>query len=788
MEGLRSVRLNCKPDDIRWKTLYCMAGAVFNIIMIGVHAYKKVFMNAYIPHKTAIFYGGAVLVFLILTILLLHLSTLKLCDEYFIYRGKKYDQKDYSYSLKDSKLVLYKNVSMTIVPEYIKEFEVEVAKNKREEVLAFLELYYTEKPEWTDAGKAADGPGFMPLIMKAADVLCGAAIIILLIVFIRRGYIINEWEMTVANDGVEITAYNGNDTDIIIPSRVDSFDIVGLKDFKNTSVWKKAKVNSVEIPDTVERISGNSFNGYDNLEQITVTASLSSASKSSFQNCQSLSILVINGTEKARNVSGLTIDTSRRLNLILKDCNISDGAFENCDTIENVTIHGNNVSIGADAFKNCQGLDRVTVIGDVVSIGDKAFYDCSYLISISLPEGLKTIGDSAFEGCGFLTSVHLPDSLESIGASAFSGSGLTRLTIPVNVIKEINTLGNCFALEEVTLLGSTETLEAELFSGCRNLKSVVLPEGIKNIGESAFLSCSTLKEIVLPEGLKNIGDNAFYGCRSLQKVELPAGVESIGEAAFKMTGLTAVTIPEGCTAIGTEAFSDCADLKFVELPDSLVTMGEAAFHNSPVYTVFLPDNLTRFDEKAFLDKTHGNLILLCYTPDCKAKDQIEAAYDGMRDSRRYYTLFTVENREEYEKKCASGNFTPNDEKFSKEDVIEAYDLEPVTAVFDNMTTRWDAYMAQSGRLVPVGTAGVTVNMTLYGDGTGTFFFASDHPTGVKTSSFTLEAEDEYSMLLIFDEEEGTYETEPYKVQIYTDPEGNQYIWMEMSAEEMWFLK
>ena len=29
MEELRSVRLICKPDDIKWKTLFCLAGAVF---------------------------------------------------------------------------------------------------------------------------------------------------------------------------------------------------------------------------------------------------------------------------------------------------------------------------------------------------------------------------------------------------------------------------------------------------------------------------------------------------------------------------------------------------------------------------------------------------------------------------------------------------------------------------------------------------------------------------------------------------------------------------------------
>lgn len=304
MEELRSVRLICKPDDIKWKMLFCLAGVIFNIVMIGVHAYKKAFMNAYIPSKTGLFYLGFFFVFLILTILLLCISTLKLCEEYFIFHGRKYDQKDYSYSIQDSKLILYKDVAMSIIPEYIKEIEVEITGNKREKVLAFLEKNYTEKSEWADAEKPIDGADDMSLIMRAADVLCGAGIVFLILVFYSRGYIINEWDMTAADDGIEITAYNGNKTDIIIPSRVDGLDIVGLNDFNNTSVWKKRRVNSVVIPDTVKRIGGNSFNDYDNLEQITLTTSLSSVSGSSFQICPSLSLFIIQGTQKASRFTG----------------------------------------------------------------------------------------------------------------------------------------------------------------------------------------------------------------------------------------------------------------------------------------------------------------------------------------------------------------------------------------------------------------------------------------------------------------------------------------------------
>ena len=40
----------------------------------------------------------------------------------------------------------------------------------------------------------------------------------------------------------------------------------------------------------------------------------------------------------------------------------------------------------------------------------------------------------------------------------------------------------------------------------------------------------------------------------------------------------------------------------------------------------------------------------------------------------------------------------------------------------------------------------------------------------------------------FDETEGFYETDPFEVQIYTDPEGNLYLWEDTEVYEFWFLK
>ena len=87
MDELYTVRLYCRLNDIRGKKILCLAGAVFNLVMTAVNAFRKIFMNAYIPKRTWLVYTGALFIFLILLILLHYISIFKLCRDHFVYRG-----------------------------------------------------------------------------------------------------------------------------------------------------------------------------------------------------------------------------------------------------------------------------------------------------------------------------------------------------------------------------------------------------------------------------------------------------------------------------------------------------------------------------------------------------------------------------------------------------------------------------------------------------------------------------------------------------------------------------
>ena len=112
-------------------------------------------------------------------------------------------------------------------------------------------------------------------------------------------------------------------------------------------------------------------------------------------------------------------------------------AFNNCDTLVNVTIPDSVESIGNNAFNNCDALVNVTIPDSVTFIGERAFSDCNSLSSVTFGENssLKSIGNWAFNNCDTLVSITIPDSVESIGDNAFN---------------------QCRALTEIKYMGSAE--------------------------------------------------------------------------------------------------------------------------------------------------------------------------------------------------------------------------------------------------------------------------------------------------------------------------------------------
>ena len=162
------------------------------------------------------------------------------------------------------------------------------------------------------------------------------------------------------------------------------------------------------------------------------------------------------------------------------------GAFRNCTNLEEIIFH-NCEKIGGYAFNQCTSLQEITLSKNLKHVGSYAFSQCNQLKDIILPSEVETISYHAFEDCN-LASIQFPPSLKRIESYAFSG---------------------CGNLSSINLPGLT-SISNYTFFGCSNLTEVKLPSTLESIGDNAFSNCFNLNKVytytVLPI---NIDQNTF---------------------------------------------------------------------------------------------------------------------------------------------------------------------------------------------------------------------------------------------------------------------------------------
>lgn len=97
--------------------------------------------------------------------------------------------------------------------------------------------------------------------------------------------------------------------------------------------------------------------------------------------------------------------------------------------------------IGHSSFQGCgmggSQFKSLAIPKSVTKISDSAFYDCQSLENILIPSDVREIGKLAFSDCSSLASLHLPESVEKIGTHAFESCNKLRyLRIPCKAVVE----------------------------------------------------------------------------------------------------------------------------------------------------------------------------------------------------------------------------------------------------------------------------------------------------------------------------------------------------------------
>ena len=190
------------------------------------------------------------------------------------------------------------------------------------------------------------------------------------------------------------------------------------------------------IPNGVETVGDDAFNGCASLKSVKIPASVKKIGDEAFGNCHSLtSFSVASANPNFRAVAGVLF-TADRKTLI---------AFPAAKKATEYAIPTGVETVGASAFSFCDSLTSVKIPASVKEIGDSAFAFCASLTSVEIPDGVETVGDDAFAFCRSLTSVKIPASVKKIGVRAFN---------------------NCDSLTSVEIPASVEKIDGQAFEGC----------------------------------------------------------------------------------------------------------------------------------------------------------------------------------------------------------------------------------------------------------------------------------------------------------------------------------
>ena len=376
-----------------------------------------------------------------------------------------------------------------------------------------------------------------------------------------------------------IQYYSGSDSSkYYIPSSLKRVTVTGGKILYG-AFYNCSDLTSVTIGEGVTSIGAYAFSDCSALTELYYNAKSCPDMKGGnyvFRNAGNNGIKLVIGNKALRIPAYLFYDdyASRITNVVFEDngvcVSIGSSAFENCNSLINVTIPNSVTSIGGSAFEGCSSLASVAIGDGLTSIGYSAFYGCERLASITVSENnsvFKSVDGNLYSKDGTVllqyaigkteTAFVIPNSVTSIGSSAFE---------------------NCGSLTEVTIGDKVESMGDYVFYSCGSLTSVTIGNNVTSMGDSVFENCSNLTNVAIGNRVTSIGAYVFRNCRSLKSIVIPGSVTGIGDYAFRnCSSLTSVTIPNSVTSIGNGVFYYCSSLKSITIPGSVTSIGSSAF-------------------------------------------------------------------------------------------------------------------------------------------------------------------------------------------------------------------
>lgn len=356
------------------------------------------------------------------------------------------------------------------------------------------------------------------------------------------------------DDENRLTNYNGSERHIILPQ---GLEIIGA------NALMASEIESVVVPEGVERIEDSAFMGCKALKEVILPSSLRVIETDAFRMCLELESIVI-----PEGVYEIGMDV-----------------FTSCNKLKDIYLPNSLWDIGVDAFCTfCTGMTLHVPKGsdaETYAKDNDIQYD-----NKKAPTATATAasGKSAAKKASTVTSGK-PKAKEA-PAPAKSAARMSSSAADFKIEDGVLTEYSGTATDIVIPAGVTE-IDSFVFYENNNLISLVIPAGVRSIGNCAFGYCPNLEKVSLPESLEVLA--GFNSTPKLASIEIPPRVRIIQESTFNYCeGLKKVIIPLSVTKIDDSAFAFCKNLADIFIPATVEEMHEYTFLGNSEMTIHTP--------------------------------------------------------------------------------------------------------------------------------------------------------------------------------------------------------
>ena len=313
-------------------------------------------------------------------------------------------------------------------------------------------------------------------------------------------------------------------------NRAEHFDVPeGIREIEDLA-FLRAKLVSVRLPGSVERIGRECFYQCAFLAEASLSEGLRSIDADAFTNCDKLRTIVIPAS--VTDIAESVFTDAHLKEIRVAEGNpvftISDGALINIR--DGVLI----------AFPHYSEAESCVIPEGVTRIGNLAFYACHHLKQVTFPDGLLEIGHGAFLMCNHLEAIDLPDSVIRLEDSAFMrNSDVKYLRLPAGLTEIVSNFED-MSITGLEIPESVRVIDRSFYS-LPNLTEVVIPDSVSTISHDSFAYCKNLAVITIPASVTEIGCR-FAGCSDSLVIRTEKG--SYAEQYCRDNGMNWEYIPE----------------------------------------------------------------------------------------------------------------------------------------------------------------------------------------------------------------------------------------------------